>query len=159
MTMHILAAGLMLMIPPPVAGDDRTAILESVNALVDAVTSGDHEGIDALLEKEGSIVAVDTRDPANRRQRVSTFAELRRPDESDRPVYIETLGKPTVLQRGDIAQVWVPYRFSEGGTLRHCGINAITLVKRDDRWRTSGIAYTVEAPKACSEVGAPNADG
>ncbi|MFN6933708.1 MAG: hypothetical protein ACK4NZ_00975 [Tsuneonella sp.] len=159
MPLPSLAAALMLMIPPPVAGDDRTEILESVHSLVDAITSGDYEALDALLESEGSVIAVDTLDPAERRQEVMTFTKLREPDGRDRPVFIERLGIPTVLQRGDIAHVWVPYRFSVSGTLRHCGINAFTLVRRDDRWRTAGIVYTVEATSTCAEVGAPETDG
>ena len=145
--------------PPPLPGDERTEILESVNSLIDALASNDHEALDALLEREGSMVRHDIRDPAKPGQTVTTFAKLREPDEGDGPVMSERLGIPTLFQRGPIAQVWVPYRFSISGKLSHCGIDAFSLVKRDDRWRTAGLVYTVEKPEKCKELAAPESDG
>jgi len=157
--MSVIVAAMMMAIAPPEPGDQRTEILSSVNSLIDALAAGDHEALDALLETDGTIVRIDRRDPANLSQTVTPFAELRQPDESDRPVMIERLGIPTLFQRGEIAQVWVPYRSSIGGKLSHCGIDAFTLVKRNDRWRTAGLVYTVEGTDQCEVLAAPADDG
>lgn len=145
--------------PPPLPGDERTEILASVKSLIDALASNDHEAVDALLEREGSMVRHDIRDPAKPGQTVTAFAKLRKPDDGDGPVMVERLGIPTLFQRGPIAQVWVPYRFSIAGKLSHCGIDAFTLVKRDDRWRIAGLVYTVESTDRCKELAAPESDG
>lgn len=153
-----LAAAVMMLTPPPLEEDQRTAILASVNAMVDALTAQDAEAVDALLESEGSFVAVDLRKAGEPRHTVTSFAELRKPDASEPPVMTERLGIPTLFQRGGIAQVWVPYRFSVRGKLSHCGIDAFTLVKRDDRWRVAGLVYTIEKTDQCKALAAPETD-
>lgn len=40
----------------------------------------------------------------------------------------------------DIAMIWAPYDFFVDGNLHHWGTNIVTLLKRDGRWRISGIA-------------------
>jgi len=154
----ILAVPLMLVPPPSDLGDQRTEILASIHSLVDALATGDHEAVDALLESDGTMVRVDVRDPANLGQQVIPFAELRKPTIRDIPPMVETLGIPTLFQRGAIAQVWVPYRFSISGTLSHCGIDSFTLVRRGDRWRTASLVYTVENTDQCKAVAAPETD-
>lgn len=149
----VLAA--LALVPPPAADDQRTAILASVNSLVDALTSSDGEAIDALLERDGSFVAVDMMKPGTVRQAVTSFADVRKDANQDGPVMLEQLGIPTVLQRGPIAHVWVPYSFAVKGRKTHCGIDAFTLVRRDDRWRVAGLVYTVEPLDQCAALAAP----
>lgn len=144
-----------LLVPPPVAGDDRTAILTSVNSLIDALTSSDAEAVDALLESEGSMVSIDLTSPGASKTSVVSFAQLRKDVAAEGPPMTENLGVPTVLQRGPIAQVWVPYSFAINGKLSHCGMDAFTLVNRQDRWRITSLVYTVEAPAACAALAAP----
>ncbi|QNM83185.1 hypothetical protein H8M03_02175 [Sphingomonas sabuli] len=149
----LLAAAML--VPPPVAGDDRTAILASVNSLIDALATSDGEAVDALLESEGTFVRVDLTNPAAASQRVTSFADIRKDTNKDVAVMSEKLGIPTLMQRGPIAYVWVPYGFFTGGKLSHCGIDAFTLVNRDDRWRVAGLVYTVEATSTCAALAAP----
>ncbi len=146
------------MIPPPLEGDDRTAILESVNSLIDALTSSDGEAVEALIETDGSVIAVDMRIPRSPSQRTTSFDVLRTEMNREVPVMIEKLGIPTVMQRGPIAQVWVPYSFAREGKLTHCGMDAFTLVNRNDRWRTASIVYTLEKLENCAALGAPEID-
>ncbi|MCB2046966.1 MAG: hypothetical protein KDE32_01920 [Novosphingobium sp.] len=158
MALVLAALSMAMAAPPPLPGDERTEILASVNALVDALASNDHEAVQALLEGEGSMIRHDIRDPRKTDQTVTPFAKLREPNLRDQPVMIERLGIPTLFQRGPIAQVWVPYRFSISGKLSHCGIDAFTVVKRDDRWRVASIVYTVENTDKCKELAAPESD-
>jgi hypothetical protein len=158
MALVLAALSMAMAAPPPLPGDERTEILGSVNSIIDALASSDHEALQALLEGEGSVIRLDIRNPTRNDQTVTPFAKLREPDLSDGPVMIERLGIPTLFQRGPIAHVWVPYRFSISGKLSHCGIDAFTLVKRDDRWRIASLVYTVETTDKCKELAAPSSD-
>jgi hypothetical protein len=53
-------------------------------------------------------------------------------------------GKPTVLVRGRIAQVWGEYEFLHNGTFGHCGVDSFSLLKTADGWKIASIAYTSE---------------
>lgn len=49
----------------------------------------------------------------------------------------------TVHLEGQIAVVWAPYEFHRNGQLTHTGIDVYTLIKLDDGWKISGLAYSV----------------
>jgi hypothetical protein len=53
-------------------------------------------------------------------------------------------GKPTVLVRGGIAQVWGEYEFLRDGKFGHCGVDSFSLLKTADGWKIASIAYTSE---------------
>ena len=54
------------------------------------------------------------------------------------------IGKPTVLVRGRIAQVWGEYEFLRDGKFGHCGVDSFSLLKTADGWRIASISYTSE---------------
>ena len=55
----------------------------------------------------------------------------------------ERFGRADVRLDGDLASVWVPYRFYTAGAFSHCGTNAFTLVREPDgRWLILGATYT-----------------
>ncbi len=53
-------------------------------------------------------------------------------------------GKPNVLVRGHIAQVWGDYEFLLDGKFGHCGIDSISLLKTSEGWKIAAITYTTE---------------
>lgn len=53
-------------------------------------------------------------------------------------------GKPTVLIKGRIAQVWSEYDFLLDGKFGHCGIDSFSLLKTNDGWKVASIVYTTE---------------
>jgi len=63
----------------------------------------------------------------------------------------------TVLVDGDMAQVWGPYRFTVAGKTSHCGINSMSLVKREGVWKVANTSFTMEVPERCETIGAPEA--
>jgi hypothetical protein len=62
-----------------------------------------------------------------------------------------------VLIEGDMAQVWGPYRFIAGGKTSHCGVNSMSLVKRDDAWKIANTSFSMVPPDQCAALGAPEA--
>lgn len=153
MLVMLLAAAL---VPPPVAGDDRTAIIATVNTLLDGLTSGDRAKVAGVLEGEGSFAALDRRNPDKPRDRVTSFAGILASLKPEDLKLVEKIGTPTVTQHGDIAQVWAPYAFAVNGKPTHCGIDAFHLVRRDGQWRISGLIYSVEPLTTCAALGSPS---
>lgn len=43
---------------------------------------------------------------------------------------------------GDIASVWTSYNFYLGGTLRHCGVDTIELIRTDAGWKITQLSDT-----------------
>ena len=43
---------------------------------------------------------------------------------------------------GDIAFVWAPYTFYLDGAVRHCGVNAIDLLRDGTGWKITQVADT-----------------
>ena len=58
----------------------------------------------------------------------------------------------TVEVDGDMAQVWGPYYFTVAGKLSHCGINSLSMVKRDGTWKVANTSFTMEAPQRCEAL-------
>ena len=57
----------------------------------------------------------------------------------------------TVLVDGDMAQVWGPYYLTIAGSLSHCGINSLSMVKTAEGWKVANTSFTMEAPEACAD--------
>jgi hypothetical protein len=47
-----------------------------------------------------------------------------------------------VLVDGNIAQVWAPYTFYLDKQVRHCGVNAIDLLRDGEGWKVTQVADT-----------------
>jgi hypothetical protein len=58
---------------------------------------------------------------------------------------------------GDMAHVWGPYRFTVDGKTSHCGINSLSLVRADGKWKVANTSFTMELPERCAALGAPEA--
>lgn len=55
----------------------------------------------------------------------------------------------TALVQDRVAQVWMPYDLYSGTNWSHCGVDAFTLTKSQERWRVASLVYTIEQPPAC----------
>lgn len=144
-----------LLIPPPLPGDDRHAILVAVDRLLDGLTAGSRERVDSVLEEDGTFTVVDMRKPGGPSIKVTPIRTIRSQLKPNTPPFIERISNATVLQRGDIAQVWAPYVFVANGKRRHCGIDNFMLVRREGNWKIGSVSYTVEPLDQCEALGAP----
>lgn len=57
---------------------------------------------------------------------------------------LERIHNPTVLIRGEVAQVWAPYEFLVNDKLSHCGADSFTFLKTPTGWRMASVTYNVE---------------
>jgi hypothetical protein len=141
-----------LLLTSPVI-DDRTEVLYAVHVLTEGAAKGDYAAFSAMLEPGGATVMVnmlglepDVTVLPN--QQVLEANRSAKPDESRQSKF----GEPTVLIRKAIAQVWVPFKTSIGGTLSHCGIDNFSLVKRHGQWMITNMSYTLEPPANCGDL-------
>ena len=141
----------LLLTPPPL--DDRTEVLYAIHVLTEGAAKGDYAAFSAMLEPGGATVMVNMQglEPevtVLSNQQVLEANRVAKPDQSRQSKF----GKPTVLIRQRIAQVWVPFKTSIGGQLSHCGIDNFSLVKRGGQWMITNMTYTLEPPANCGDL-------
>lgn len=131
---------------------DRTAILATVQKFFDTMAARDAKGAAEIFAEEGQFYSVRVIDG---KKVVRTFSNrehleglsVRKDD------WYERMWDPQVFIRGDIASVWTPYDFWVNGEWSHCGIDQVTLVRIEGKWKITGGAYTVEKECEPSPLG------
>lgn len=53
----------------------------------------------------------------------------------------ETMCFPEVRIDGDLAVLWAPYKLYVDGECDHYGTNAVSLIKKDGKWKIATIVY------------------
>lgn len=75
---------------------------------------------------------------------VHTFIERAPDGPESREIFEEQMVSSRVLQSGDLSSVWAGYeaRFGDpGDIMRWSGVDAISLIRFNDEWRISSIAF------------------
>jgi hypothetical protein len=132
----------------PLAGqtrqeDDTTAVLATVQAFLDTMTSRDVEGARRVLMPEGRFHSTREQD-GRTAVRVSAVEDYLKSLAGRKQDNRERIWSPDVRVHGPIASVWTPYDFWVDGTFSHCGIDIFDLVKTAEGWKISALTYTVE---------------
>ncbi|MET0936421.1 MAG: nuclear transport factor 2 family protein [Luteibacter sp.] len=116
------------------AADER-AVLAPVQAFFDGMAKYDGKAMRAAVQPEGSVALL--RDGKVVRMTLGDFADKLKPGKDS---IEERIHDPLVRIDGDIAIVWAPYEFLVNGKVKHCGTDAVNLVRLDGRWLIAGIA-------------------
>ncbi|QUL37871.1 nuclear transport factor 2 family protein [Erythrobacter sp. JK5] len=138
---------------------EQDAVAEAVTDFMDAISSDDRTLLTELMVPEGMIFVHDRMDPDNPRLAIVPVAEHVERWKTRTADYEEVMNYSNILVDGDMAQVWGPYSFTADGTLTHCGINSLSLVKRDGEWKVGNTSFTMVAPSECMAVGADWVEG
>ena len=64
----------------------------------------------------------------------------------------ERLFEVEIRVSGNIAQAWTPYSFYVDGKLRHCGVDAMELLRDSTGWKITQLSDT-QVKEGCREVG------
>ena len=64
----------------------------------------------------------------------------------------ERLFEVEIRVSGNIAQAWTPYTFYVDGKLRHCGVDAMQLLRDASGWKITQLSDT-QVREGCREVG------
>ncbi|MGA0829586.1 MAG: nuclear transport factor 2 family protein [Flavobacteriaceae bacterium] len=121
----------------------------SIRATVELFFEGFHERnepkMKSVLDEQAVFHSMDERGEISklRNTPVEQFlqAVVSRPDS---PTWEERLHEFKIEVDGPIAQAWVSYSFWLGGSFSHCGIDAFTLFKKDQKWI---ISYLIDSRK------------
>ena len=138
---------------------DRAEIVHAVQLLFDALESGDADllrsVVDPSVVMHYSEVAADGTSSFGS----STLEQLATRIESSGAALIERMWDQEVRIDGALATVWTPYDFYAGSEFSHCGVDAVTLMKRDAAWEIVGLSWTRHQPPACplNPAGPPDA--
>ncbi|KLD67251.1 nuclear transport factor 2 family protein [Luteibacter rhizovicinus] len=134
-TVAMTVLGLATATPSSAADTDERAVLAPVQAFFDGMAKYDSAAIRATVQPEGSVALL--RKGKVVRMTLGEFADHMKPakDRIEERIY-----DPLVRIDGDIAIVWAPYDFLVNGQVKHCGTDAVNLVRIDGRWLITGIA-------------------
>jgi hypothetical protein len=156
----ILATAALFAAAAPLAAEptpEQSEAIVAADAFFAALRSDDKTALARQMDSAGTIYIHDRRDPAGSEVTIVPVAKHLENWTKSPPGLDERMVYSAVLVDGDMAQVWGPYRFMAGGKTSHCGINSLSLVKREGRWRVANTSFTMELPERCAALGAPEA--
>jgi len=151
----LLIAAALLTAAPLSARSPTPETIEVMNGVSDfftALSSDDKSALAKQMIPEGTIFIHNRMTPDAARVDVVPVAKhlenwLKSPDDVAEVMHIET-----VEVDGDMAQVWGPYYFTVAGKLSHCGINSLSMVRRDGAWLVANTSFTMEPPQQCEAL-------
>lgn len=134
--------------PPPTehakpGAEDRAAITAVVQDVFDAIATNDPQAWQEHLA-EGGVMHFVQGGPGGRVVGARSFAEQIASADGTAINACEEWWDPTILVDGDIATVWTPYEFFLDGEFSHAGTDVFVLLRTDDGWKISSLAWTVE---------------
>ena len=128
---------------PPDNGDEA-AVLRLVDEFFDALEKREPERWKAFMLSGTVRVTPLVDEEGNEYVRIRSMEEgLASLAEGD-PRFVERGWDPTVMVRGRIAMVWMPYDFHIDGKFSHCGVDLFEFVKLNGAWKMANIMWTVE---------------
>jgi hypothetical protein len=116
-------------------GGEERAVLATLSALFEAISSRDEAVMREILLPEG--MSTHVRDGRVLHLR---FEDLPGQWTAGTVHAEERIGEPLIRVDENIAVVWVPYDVYVDGEAHHWGTNIVSFCKQDERWRISGIA-------------------
>ena len=129
---------------------DRTAVVGALQVVFDALESGDADLLRSVLDPDILMQYTETNAAGETTYGSSTLDGLAERIESSEQPLIERMWSPEVRVDGSLATIWAPYDFYSGSTFSHCGIDAATLVEREDGWKIVALSWTRLQPPACA---------
>jgi len=134
---------------PPATDSGPQAVVQQ---LFEAIAGQKVDIVRSLFAPNAVLLSVkDDGPPAS--MRYQDFADLLA---SSKNAWLERIWNPTVLVHGPIAVVWAEYDFHLSGTLSHCGVDSISLLKTSAGWKISSISDTRETSGCASPLGPPH---
>ena len=156
-----LTAGVLLAAAPLAAqqAPERTPEQKDVAAATDAffqaIGSTRKTDLAEVMLPEGVIFIHDRMTPGAPKLHVVPVAQHLERWAKNPNRNFENMRYETILISGDMAQVWGPYVFVVNSVPSHCGVNSLSLVRRDGVWKVANTSFTMEPVSQCAEIGAP----
>ena len=133
------------------SADERQVVL-TVQSVFDGMEDRDAESIRPLLCENAQIIAVRIVD-GQPVIRVTTAQQFLESIGAGSEPFVERLFSPEIDVRGDFAFASMGYDFHRGTTYSHHGVDRITLVRIEGRWRIASIVYSIDPSSKSSPYG------
>ena len=128
---------------------EKASVLATAQKLFDCMAAQDTTLARTILLKEGQFYAIRNKSDGLVLRAVTYGQFIKGLVNKERRI-LERMWDPTVLIHDQVAVVWAPYDLHINNKFSHCGVDAFTLLKTNEGWKISHIAYTVE-PEGCKE--------
>ena len=155
----VITAAAAFLAAAPLAAEEPTPeqaeVIAAADAFFFALGSTRKTDLAEVMIPEGMIFVHNRMDPASPRVDIVPVAQHLQRWAGTSGRFIEQMRYQTVLVDGDMAQVWGPYRFLRNSEVSHCGINSLSMVRRDGKWLVANTSFTMEPPSECKRLGAP----
>ena len=123
---------------PPPTGDEQ-AVLDSANALLGSLNTGNPAQILPWVYSEGRVTGTGTF-PNRTGLRSESWAEFTQ--RTSGSGFQETISDPAIEIDGDAAMVWAPFVVRVGGKVYNCGTDHFDLVRENGRWKTMNLTFS-----------------
>jgi uncharacterized protein YecT (DUF1311 family) len=132
-------AYLRRLMPGQAAAHDeaRSAILQTTDALFQALRERDTVALRTLLHPRAQIVSV-----GDGAVRITTVEEWLRGLSRTTDVMRERMWDARIEIDGSLATLWAPYDFYLGERFSHCGTDAFQYVREGGAWRLIAVSFT-----------------
>jgi hypothetical protein len=135
---------------------EENAVAKSVDRFFEALRSEDRTALAEVMIPEAVIFVHNRVNPDIPRVDVVAVADHLARWATRSGSFDEKMTYARILIDGDMAQVWGPYVFAVDGTVTHCGINSLSMVRMaDGSWKVGNTSFTMVAPDQCEAIGAP----
>jgi len=158
----LLTAAALLAAAPASAeilSEQQVEVMTAVEAFFAALRSDDKTALAQVMDPQGLIFIHDRTDPAAPEVIVVPVAKHLENWLNSPPGLDERMDQQVIVVDDDMALVWGPYRFMAGGRTTHCGINSLSMVKRDRAWKVANTSFSMVPPEQCAALGAPEVPG
>lgn len=130
---------------------DREAVLATVQAIFDALASGDGETLRRVMHPQVRMYSVERSADSAGIISTSTLEEVIVQVEGNDVALTERMFDPEVRISGDLAMVWTPYDFYVGDRFSHCGVDGLLLARNPETetWQIVSFSWTRLQPPEC----------
>lgn len=129
---------------------DKDLIQEKINVFFESLATQDTALFKSVTLPGGQTWAVKEVADSVRISRRSFEDRLKKFINPDQVIQERALDFEVKIHR-QVAMAWVPYELDISGSFSHCGIDIFTLVKGNDGWKITTLAFTME-PDGCDEL-------
>ena len=160
---NTLAALTLVALTVPVMAQDGTAaeqeVIRDIEQFFAAQNAADKGAMKQAMVRDATLTVTRTGSVSGPRSEVLSTSRYIKRVMTYKGRAFERMSYATIEVTGDTALVEGPFVFTVDGAVTHCGINSLTMVKSEGRWRVGDSRYDIVPPSDCAKVGAPSPAG
>jgi hypothetical protein len=137
----VLGALALTLMGAPVAAQDEAGALAAVEQMFEGMRTANPDMVRAVFAEDARFVSVRGGDGPATISASSPDRWITGIGDSDGK-WNEQIYDVRVLVDGNVASVWAPFTFYFEGSISHCGINSIELLKDAEGWKVTQLSDT-----------------